>query len=224
MKDKFLHNIIPLNKLIGLVVLIICILISKSLYLILFISTFLLILCILSKTKFIDYIRYIKKYWTVLLIAFIISLFIVKNLTFLKLLIIIYKEIIVFLSMILFSRSVNFDEFNTALYTILKPIKFIDSKQISIDLTYSFCFIKYWFDSKENISKLQDFNGYKSFSMKKYIVPRILNLSERMNLLKKKNIINSYIVKYEKVNLNSKIILMVIVIFLVLCIFKEVIL
>ena len=225
-ENSAIRNISPSIKLIILGLLTLCLIVAKSIYLILLIGNFTLLLCILTKQKVNIYVKFIKNIFLLLFIFIIAYIIILKEYEVLKILIVFYKIINIVLLIKVFILNVNFNELNQAIYSLFFLLRKanIDLKKIAFDITLSLYFINYFISSKEYIKQLKSINFTKEKKIKFLIAPRIIYSLNMLNKLQLKLKLNHYKLGYERCNLKSVVLLILFVIFFVVCLFKEVIL
>lgn len=223
-QNKFIKSISPTVRLIILILLILCLIIAKSIYLILLINTIALLICLLTSEKVNTYVKFIKKAALILSIFLIIYIIIFKEYNGFQIVFMVYKMIVIMLMIKTFDINTDFSEMHEAIYGLCFPFKKLDIERFSFDITLSLNFIKFWFDSSEQIRKIQTMNGRRSFSLKNFVVPRLIWTIKSLNKLQLLLNLNFYDLKYRRWNLKSKFMLLLFLLFFIVCIFKEVIL
>lgn len=211
-------------KLLILLLLSATILIAKSLYLILFITVFSLIIIILNEKSVNIYINTLKKHAFLLLFIEIIYIIVCGNIvgSFLFL----YKLVLITILIKNIMININFNKLHSAIYTLLIPVLIfkIDLGKISFDITESIYFIKYFMESKRIINQLQDFKNKRKYNLKHFWVPRLLYSNNKINLLNVNLEAKFYKLNKEKINIKSYIFLTIFIVIFIIALFKEVIL
>ena len=214
----------PVIRLLIFIMIVFSLVIAKSLYLVLFITSFVLILCMITPLKANEYVKSFKKYSFVLLILYIIYIIISKEYRMLNMLFIGYKIIVIFILTKVFAKNTSFDEMHEAIYGVLFPLRKFDLEKVSFDLLLSFSLLKIFFDSKIKVQELIKQKEINRFNIIKIFKIRIIDTVKNFESLQDRLKLNFYKVKYKKSNLKSKFILALSIMFFIICIFKEVIL
>lgn len=221
-KSDLIRKISPLVKLLILIILIICLLVANSIYLILLLTTFTTILIIISSEKVNVYVKFIKMNIFLLLILLIIYIIIYRECSYFDIIDFIYKEILISTMIKLFSIYTNFDELHEALYGLIRPLKVIDTKRASFNIALSIYLIKFFLESSYKIKKIQTISCNQRNNLYKEFLSRIIYSTQKLDEFELRLKLNFYTLKYKKVDLKSKIILLTFVLFLIVCLFKEV--
>ena len=223
-KNKFIDTISPSVRLIILFLLVFSLIIAKSLYLFLSITIIVLVLYIITNESANEYIKFFKKIYPLLLILLTTYIIIFSEYNLLKIMLVSGKIIISSFMIKVFEVNISFDELHEAIYGMLYMFKKFNIEKFSLDIAFSLCLIKFWFDSKDQIKEVQILNGKRINGITKFIMPRLLFSIDELNKLQLRLKLNFYKLKYKKVNRRSKLALLVAVAFFIVCIFKEVIL
>lgn len=122
-------------------------------------------------------------------------------------------------------NSVTFDELNSGFNKLFNKLSRIgiDVKKVSFDSAVIMFYIKYLIESKENILNKQMLHGKVKYGIKGNLIPRLLFATDKIENLKLFLREESYKVKHEKVNYQSKILEFFFVILLIIVLVKEVI-
>lgn len=222
MQNSALKKLSPAAKLISLLSIIISILIAKSIYLMLLLTTFLIFICILTSEKVNIYVKFIKKILFLLLFITFIYILVLSRGNILSILVFIIKELLICIYIKVFELNINFFELHEAFYKLLLPFKKIDIATYSYDIAMSLYLINKWFESKEVIKERQIFYGKINYNFKNKFLPRIVYTFNQINILNLKLKISNYKVHSEKSSFKSKITIVLFILFLILCIYKEV--
>jgi len=109
---------------------------------------------------------------------------------------------------------------------ILKPIKIpnINIEKLSFDFTSSIFFIKYLISSEKEIKIIQTINGKRKLNFKNKFFPMLMFSVNKLESLQNKIKIKLYQLNNKKMNIRSKIVLVLTIIFFVVSIIKEVVL
>lgn len=223
-ENSVIKNINPLARLIILLILIFSLLVAKSIYLILLITTILLLICAITNENVKTYVKFLKKVYFILLILLVAYIIIIREFDLLKILLASYKIIVASLMIKVFEINTSFSEVHESIYGMLYIFRKLNIEKFSLDTTLSLYFIKFWFDSKEEIINIQKENGRKVLNIKYFLFPRLIWSINRFNKLQTNLKLSFYKIKYKSLNKLSKRVLLIFVIFFIICIFKEVIL
>ena len=222
-KNNFLKIISPSVRLICLIILGISMIIAKSIYLILFITTLILILCIYSKKQVKEYVKSIKNIILVLVFFTILYIIISRNYSIFGIFIFFYKSLAIWIMIKLFDITINFSELHSALYGLLIPFKKLNLEKNCYNIAMSLFFIKNLIISKNYINSIQDFYSKRSIRFKDNLYPRFIYSIDKANKLQESNRINHYTMPKLRLNLWSIAVLIFAIIFFVVCLYKEVI-
>lgn len=225
MQDNIITKVSPIVRIIVAIILILCLLMAKSLYLIFFITTFIIFLLVATDKKVKLYVSIAKKFIIVLLFILFIYIIILGKCKLLEVLLLVYKTIFVTLILAILTANTSFKELHQVLYMLFSIFK--KNNQVeknTFDLIYACYFIKTLIFSGEEIKNTQEINGQSKIGIKNYILPRFIYSIDKLDQFQDNLKINFYKINYSKVNLKSKIILIIFLIIFVICIFKEVIL
>ena len=83
--------------------------------------------------------------------------------------------------------------------------------------------IKLWFDSKEIIKNNQTFLQQRTMGLDKFFSLRTIVLVKEIKKLQLRQKLNKYTLKYNKIDLESKICILTFILFFIVCIFREVV-
>ena len=100
----------------------------------------------------------------------------------------------------------------------------VNIEKFSLELVLSIYFIKFLFMSNQQIQLSKELNGKKGFDFKHRLLTSIIYSVNRLEILQNNLKIQFYQLNYNKINIRSKVILVLMIIFFIICIFKEVIL
>lgn len=218
-----IKKISPLVRFLILVLLSICIVLSKSIYLVLFLTTLVIILTIVSFSTVNQYVKFIKNIFIVLLIFAFLYIITCSDYDVYTMIEFIYKEFLIITLVKLFDMNTTFNELHQAIFGILKTLKFLNIEKASLNIALSIYLIKFYIDSKSVVQQLRrDGYGLKIPFWK--IIP--LRISHSISEFEKfvfRLKLNFYKLRYKKSNVKSKLLLLVFIILFIICLFKEVI-
>ena len=223
-KNNIVNEVSPVARLFVLISLVASLIIAKSIYLVLFISTLILIICIFNSIKVNTYVKFFKNLVFILLIFVIIYIIIVRENSFLQVLVVVYKIIFILIAVKTFEINTSFNELHEAIYGSLLPFRIFNIEKLSFNICIFLKFFKFWFDSKNQLKKLQSEEGNAYLSFDKIIFSRFIYSINNLNKFDLRLKINFYKSKYKKCNFKSRVIILISILFFILCIFKEVIL
>ena len=224
MQNKFIKSISPSIKLVCLMLLIFELAIARSIYLILFITTFIILLGLISNINVNTHIKFIKSIYLILLIFLLLHIIVFRDFNIVSILLVTYKTIFILIIIMIYENYVNFNDIYMGIYSLLKPFKKFNIQKFSYDFTISLYFIKFLFESKEEIYKLQLLNGKKSFSLKYYFKPRLIYSINKLIDFELSKRSGQHVLLNKKNDFKSKLVLIIFLLFCILVVFKEVIL
>ena len=226
MQSNIITRISPSARILVLMILILSLFLANSIYLILFITTLTLILFIITGKKVNLSVNTIKKVILFLLFFLIIYIIIFRQYNIVSNGILLGKMIIIVVLVQILFLNTSFSELHSGIYGILKPLKRrnFDIEKISLDVTLSIYFINFLMESKNEIKKFQQINGIKRRNIKNFVLPRIFYSINQLDNLQSDLKVKFYKLNYKKVNIFSKIILILFILLFSICIFKEVML
>ena len=224
--NKFLKSISPSVRMISLGLLILCLLLAKSIYLIIFITILTLILILIKGVKVNNYVNTIKKSVILLLILLEAYIIIFKEYNIFNVGLFLIKLILILILIKTVMSNMEFRQIHEGLYGILLPVKKlnVNIEEITLDIVLSIYFIKFLFVSSQEIKCFQKTNGKTSFNFKHKVFASIIYSVNQLENLQNNLKIQFYQLNYTRINMRSIIILTSIMIFFIVCIFKEVIL
>jgi len=225
MQNNIFSKINVLHRIIILLLLIVSIFVTNSLYLIIAFSIFVMIVAILTNKSVKFYIHLIKNVKLWLLFIFITYIIVFRSI--LGAFAFLYKVILVILIIKQFSLTVNFNSLASAIKTVFKPVKKIfNIDKISYNIAIFIYFINTYMKSKEEIFARYNLDNkimYK-FSLKYNIFPRVFLTMSKTNEFESSLKLKFYKIRFEPKNKVSNIVLFSFVILFMVVIFKEVIL
>lgn len=224
MSSNVMTKISPTVRILILLILILSLLLAKSLYLILFITTLTFILLLITGEKVNLYVKLFKKMSILLLIFLIIYIIIFEQYNIISNIVLLGKLIIIVLLIKILFLNMNFSTLHEGIYGILKFLEKykINVENLSLDITLSIYFIYFFMNSKNNIINIQEINGIKKINIKNVIIPSITYCVNQLDILQSNLKIKFYKLNYKKINIYSKIILVLFILLFIACIFKEV--
>lgn len=225
MQNNFIEKIAPSVRIIILILLMVSLLLAKSIYLILFITSLTLILFIITDKKVNIYVKFLKKTFLLLLFFFIVYIIIFRQNT-VSMIIFAYKLIIVDVLIKIFLLNIEFRSLHEGIYGCLLPLKKskIDIEVFSLDVALSIYYIKFLLESTDKIKVAQQTNGKKIINVKNYLIPSFIYSINELEQLQDNLKIKFYKLNYKKANFISKFILILFILLFIVCVYKEVIL
>lgn len=226
MLNSFFEEISPSIRMISLVLLILCVLLAKSIYLMIFITILTLILILIKGVKVNNYVNTLKNSVILLLILLGAYIIIFKEYNIFNVSLCLIKLVLMIVLIKILTVNIEFREIHKGLYGILLPVKKlnVNIEKISLDIVLSIYFIKFLFMSNQEIKYFQKINGKTRFNFRHKVFPRIIYSVNKLENLQNNLKIQFYQLNYAKINMRSIIILVLAIIFFIVCIIKEVIL
>lgn len=217
------NKITSFTKFMILLFLILTLMIAKSLYLIIFFTIFILIILILVNYSVKKYKELLKN--IIIWLLFVGIIYIIIYGISLNLLLVLYKTILIFTLLDIFSSVTTFDQLNSALYTIFSPLKILnkDVENISFKLTLDIIFIKKLLTFDDKIFEFQTLKNKYKYNIKNYLVPRLMYVTKYIKQIEENLVLNFYVIKKERMNIKSILVLNMFFIFFLVALFKEVI-
>lgn len=217
------NKITSFTKFMILLFLILTLMIAKSLYLIIFFTIFILIILILVNYSVKKYKELLKN--IIIWLLFVGIIYIIIYGISLNLILVLYKTILLFTLLDIFSSVTTFDQLNSALYTIFSPLKILnkDVENISFKLTLDIIFIKKLLTFDDKIFEIQTLKNKYKYNIKNYLIPRLMYITKYIKQIEENLILNFYVVKKEKMNIKSILILNLFVMLFIIAVIKEVI-
>lgn len=226
MKNNLLKTISPTVRLLLAIIILFCIIMAKSLYLYLAITTLILMIYIVSNLTVKQCVKCLKKVafsLIILLSLYIIIVVILERFSIVGVLLFVYKEVLCIIALKSFDEAFTFNDLSSAIYGIF-PMKSQKSEKLALDFAYSIYFFKYWLNSHNEIVRLQHENGFKFAFFRGYFLSRLMYSFNSLYKLQLRTKLNFYTLQYSPSNFKSKVFLAFFIVFLVLCVIKEVIL
>lgn len=217
------NKITSFTKFMILLFLILTLMIAKSVNLIIFFTIFTLIVLILVNYSVKKYKELLKN--IIIWLLFIGIIYIIIYGVGLNLLIVLYKTILILILIDVFFSITTFDQLNSALYTILSPIKILnkDIESMSFNLTLDIIFVKELLTFDNKIFEIQTLKNKYKLNIKNYLIPRLMYIVSYVKQIKENLILNFYVIKKERMNVKSILILNLFFMLFLLAFFKEVI-
>lgn len=225
MQNSIFNKINVSTRILILIILVLSLLIANSIYFILFFSTLVLVLLILTNKSVKFYLDSIKNFKLWLLFSFIAYIIIVGNVLYSVRFI--YKVILIILLLTQFSLTITFQSLTNGIKTLLRLfIKEAYLDKISYNVVSFIYFINFYINSKKDI--LRHYNEDKlirySFSFKRNVLPRLFLAASKTKKIESSLKIKFYEPKFENKSTKSNIVLFVFLLLFIIVIFKEVIL
>lgn len=224
MQDNFIKKISPIVRIIILLIHILCLLMAKSIFLILFITTLTLILFLITNEKINIYIKTLKKIGLLLLIYIFTYIIMFRYYNALSIVILLYKSIVIVFLIKIFLLNTNFREMHEGIYGLLLPFKRFNIEKFSLTIVMSLYYIKCLSDSFDNVKRAQILCGKRKFNIKNYFLPAIICSINKLNKKEENLKIEFYKLNYKNSNMRSKILLVLFIVLFIVCIIKEVVL
>ena len=226
MQNNIITKISPCVRIFVLLILTVCLILAKSIYLILFITTLTLVLFVITNKTVNLYVKALKKMIILLLIFLVTYIIIFKQYSIVSIVVFAYKLLIIGILVKIFLLNIEFNSLHQGLYGFLLPIKKLNLnvEKISLDITLSLYFMKFLIKSKEKIKTAQIINGKKITNIKNFVLPSIIYSINKINCLQDNLKVKFYKLNYKKVNFSSKVVFILFVALFVACLFKEVVL
>lgn len=223
-KSKIIKSVLPSVRLVFLIVFLLSLTIAKSIYLLLFITTFFLIIAILSEKEVKVYVKFLKDIFLILIIIIAVCIIVFKEYNAINIFYVVYKTLLASLLIKTFEINTDFEELHESIYSLMIPLNRINIYQISLDIALFIYFIKYVLQSASEIKKIQTISGKITLNLKNYVIPKFIFASNELEMLKTNLELTFYKVKYRNYNYKSKILLIGLIVFFIICVFKEVVL
>ena len=159
-------KITSFTKFMILLFLVLTLMIAKSLYLIILFTIFISIILILVNYNVNKYKNMLKN--VIIWLLFVGIIYIIVYGLSLNLLLVLYKTILIFILLDIFSSITTFDQLNSALYVILSPLKLFnkDVYNISFKLTLDILFIKKIISFDNKILEFQTLKNKYKYNVK----------------------------------------------------------
>lgn len=221
------NNIVnQINSSTRILILLICCLITiiaKSIFLLIFISLFLIILMVLTEKSVKFYLNFVKEFNLLLLFIFIAYIILFGGIY--NSFIAVYKAVLVIFFIRQFILTMNFQKFSNGMMTIINPIENSKLEKIVYDVLIFIYFILYFINSKKQILRKYSKNNMSfSLSLKYNLLPRIFLSMTKTKQLESSLKIKHFKASIEKKNKLSTITLYIFITIFMLVILKEVIL
>lgn len=220
MQNKFYNDINVSTRIVLALILSLSMFIAKSIYLIIFLSILCYILILLSEKSVKHYLKLLKKLKFLLLFIFIAYIIIFRNIT--NSILFLYKLILVLFIIKQLSLTVNFENLNNGIKTLLKPIIKKNNDNISYDITLILYFISIYINSAKKLCNLNNNKLFK-LNLKYYIMPRLFITMAEINKLENGLKLKCYIPKFENKNIKSIFLQLIFSLLFIVVIIKEVI-
>lgn len=223
-KSKIIKSVLPSVRLVFLIVFLLSLTIAKSIYLLLFITTFFLIIAILSEKEVKVYVKFLKDIFLILIIIIAVCIIVFKEYNAINIFYVVYKTLLASLLIKTFEINTDFEELHESIYSLMIPLNRINIYQISLDIALFIYFIKYVLQSASEIKNIQTISGKITLNLRNYVIPKFIFTSNELEMLKTNLELTFYKVKYRNYNYKSKILLIGLIVFFIICVFKEVVL
>lgn len=221
------NNIVnQINSSTRILILLICCLITiiaKSIFLLIFISLFLIILMVLTEKSVKFYLNFVNEFNLLLLFIFIAYIILFGGIY--NSFIAVYKAVLVIFFIRQFILTMNFQKFSNGMMTIINPIENSKLEKIVYDVLIFIYFILYFINSRKQILRKYSKNNMSfSLSLKYNLLPRIFLSMTKTKQLESSLKIKHFKASIEKKNKLSTITLYIFITIFMLVILKEVIL
>ena len=218
MPKSLLSEINPFVKLLIMFILIVSILIGKSFYLLLILGVIALIVILISDISVNKYVEEIKKIFMWLIFIFLAYIIILNNRS---ILLFVYKTTLIIIFLETFLLSSSFDEIDSGINTIIRPLKLFkyNTDSISLNITLSIFFLI-------NLINLDyrsvDYDMFSYSFYPKYIISRILIVNDKINSYQMSLKLKFYKVKNYKFDTRDIILFVAFISFFIIVIYEEV--
>lgn len=225
MQGNLINKIHPFIRFCCFVIISIMLLISKSLYLTLFLTTLIFLLALKSDTFIYEYIKKIYLYKVLLIIIFALVIYLFKIFNIFKIALTLYKILLIFTLINIFILNSSFEDINLLFYYILKPLNRlkINIEKLSFDLTISLYFIKEIFSSKNHINKLKNQFYKKNSLIIDTISSRMIYSINEISKFEHSLKMSYYKINKIRIDLKSKIVFIIFNLLFIISIIREVI-
>ena len=226
MRDNFITKISPNVRLIIFILLMLCLLLAKSIYLVLFITTLTLIFFINTDKKVNLCVKILKKIIILLLIFFVGYIIVFRYCDIVLVGIFLYKLIIITILFEIYFYNTDFKGLHKGLYMVFIPLKKfnVDVENFSFNMSLSLYFFNFLEESQIKIKNAQITRGKRLINIKNFIFPCVIYSINKLEKLQENLKIKFYQLDNNKCDLKSKVILIIFLMLFILCIFKEVVL
>ena len=159
MYKNYIDNLTILSKKIITVLIILILFITKSYYMILFVSVLLIFLILLNEKSVKEYVKIFKSYLLILLFFLLAYIIVINENT----VIFIYKSLVAYLFIINYYINMDFYMLHLSIYSSLRILNLFnaDSEKISFYLAKNLYYFNLIFTSKDKIIEKQLYLGNK---------------------------------------------------------------
>ena len=192
MHNKIYDGITLFAKFFIMIFIILMFIITKSIYINLFVPLLVIYIILINSEKLNKYLRILKNYLilNILILIILMLIFGIK-------LILIYKFIVIILLIDLFILELNFQNTNSLIYKIIR------NKYISYRITLKLYYINSIFMSKDEIREFQEERGIKKYGLRHRLFARLEYAEYKKNKFDSNLKTNFYVINIERTNLLS---------------------
>lgn len=218
MYKNYIDNLTILSKKIITVLIILILFITKSYYMILFVSVLLIFLILLNEKSVKEYVKIFKSYLLILLFFLLAYIIVINENT----VIFIYKSLVAYLFIINYYINMDFYMLHLSIYSSLRILNLfnVDSEKISFYLAKNLYYFNLIFTSKDKIIEKQLYLGNKKHGLKYRLVPTVFYADNEINKLTMNLNTNNYKLKKYRTNIKSVISVLLFLLLFILTIYK----
>ncbi len=218
MYKNYIDNLTILSKKIITVLIILILFITKSYYMILFVSVLLIFLILLNEKSVKEYVKIFKSYLLILLFFLLAYIIVINENT----VIFIYKSLVAYLFIINYYINMDFYMLHLSIYSSLKILNLfnVDSEKISFYLAKNLYYFNLIFTSKDKIIEKQLYLGNKKHGLKYRLIPTVFYADNEINKLTMNLNTNNYKLKKYRTNIKSVISVLLFLLLFILTIYK----
>lgn len=218
MYKNYIDNLTILSKKIITVLIILILFITKSYYMILFVSVLLIFLILLNEKSVKEYVKIFKSYLLILLFFLLAYIIVINENT----VIFIYKSLVAYLFIINYYINMDFYMLHLSIYSSLRILNLFnaDSEKISFYLAKNLYYFNLIFTSKDKIIEKQLYLGNKKHGLKYRLIPTVFYADNEINKLTMNLNTNNYKLKKYRTNIKSVISVLLFLLLFILTIYK----
>lgn len=218
MYKNYIDNLTILSKKIITVLIILILFITKSYYMILFVSVLLIFLILLNEKSVKEYVKIFKSYLLILLFFLLAYIIVINENT----VIFIYKSLVAYLFIINYYINMDFYMLHLSIYSSLRILNLfnVDSEKVSFYLAKNLYYFNLIFTSKDKIIEKQLYLGNKKHGLKYRLIPTVFYADNEINKLTMNLNTNNYKLKKYRTNIKSVISVLLFLLLFILTIYK----
>ena len=224
MQQKLINKLNVSSKILILFLILCTLLVSKSIFLIMFITVLIIFILVLSEKNVKLYVDTLKESIFWLFFFGIVYIIIFRDI--LGLIVFLYKMMIIIVLIVNFMESLSLDKLADGIYSLIEPliIVFPNLKQTAYEIAYYIYFGWLLINSGNKIKKLQLLKNRQQVNLKYYLLPRLFFATSGIKKIDDSLKLSFYKVKKENKNFVSLALVLLFVILCITAVFKEVIL